>query len=210
MKKQKMLTNRYLVIEGNIGAGKTTLAQLISQRYKSELVLEEFAENTFLSQFYEDPERFAFPLEMSFMAERYRQLKNIFNDSDQTKNNIVSDYLFDKSLLFAEINLKKDEFGLFKKFFDLIKDTLPQPDLIVFLKKDVPQLKKNIQKRGRDFEKKITDSYLHRINEGYKHYLKNNLNARHLIIDSEELDFVKEKKQLDAVLNQIENLQYEQ
>ena len=140
-----MLPYRYIVIEGNIGAGKTSLAGLLARHFKAELVLEEFADNIFLPQFYKDPERFSFTLEMSFMVQRYRQLKNVFDNRTDSQP-VISDFLFDKSLLFARVTLKEDELKLLEDIFMIIKDSIPQPDLIVYLKKEVSHLKKNIEK----------------------------------------------------------------
>jgi deoxyadenosine/deoxycytidine kinase len=197
-----MLPGKYIVIEGNIGAGKTSLANMLAKQFNGSLVLEEFAENTFLPQFYKDPERFAFPLEMSFMAERYGQLKRIFNSHEGNKP-VVSDFLFDKSLLFAKVNLKADEFRLFESFFNLVKDSIPKPDLLVYLQKEVGHLKKNIEKRGRDFEKAIGNDYLKNINESYNDFVVSDKSIKKLIINSSDIDFVANKKDYEDVVNKI-------
>jgi len=197
-----MLPGKYIVIEGNIGAGKTSLANMLAKQFNGSLVLEEFAENTFLPQFYKDPERFAFPLEMSFMAERYGQLKRIFNSREGNKP-VVSDFLFDKSLLFAKVNLKADEFRLFESFFNLVKDSIPKPDLLVYLQKEVSHLKKNIEKRGRDFEKAIGNDYLKNINESYNDFVVSDKSIKKLIINSSDIDFVANKKDYEDVVNKI-------
>jgi deoxyadenosine/deoxycytidine kinase len=199
-----MLPGKYIVIEGNIGAGKTSLAHLLAKQFNGHLLLEEFAKNTFLPQFYKDPERFAFPLEMSFMADRYSQLKKIFESQDRNKP-VISDFLFDKSLLFARVNLKEDELKLFENFFMLVKDSIPKPDLLVYLKKEVRHLKKNIEKRGRGFEKEIKDDYLENINESYEHFLSSDTSLKKLIIHSAELDFVSNKKDLEIITDKIIN-----
>ncbi|MEP7168068.1 MAG: deoxynucleoside kinase [Bacteroidota bacterium] len=201
-----MLPHKYIVIEGNIGAGKTTLAHLLAQHFNGDLLLEEFADNTFLPQFYNDPERFAFPLEMSFMAERYMQLKKIFEQPVSGKP-LISDYLFDKSLLFARVNLKENEFKLFENFFNLIKDSIPKPDLLVYLKKEVPRLQKNISKRGRNFEKGIKDDYLENINASYEHFLSSDAGLKKIIIHSSELDFIQNKKDFEIIVDKIINSQ---
>jgi deoxyguanosine kinase len=195
------MRNKYIVIEGNIGAGKTSLAKLLAEHYKGELILEEFAENTFLPQFYKDPERFCFPLEMSFMAERYQQLKKVF---DSKKDHlIIADYLFDKSLLFAKVNLKKDEFRLFEKFFKLVSHLIPPPDLIIYLQKDVQSLKKNIDKRGRDFEKDIKTEYLGKIESVYDSFLAEQSSIKKIILHSGDLDFVSNPKDFDLIIERI-------
>jgi deoxyguanosine kinase len=197
-----MLPYRYIVIEGNIGAGKTSLAHLLAQHFNGDLLLEEFAENTFLPQFYNDPERFAFPLEMSFMAERYRQLKKMFDQRSFGKP-VISDYLFDKSLLFARVNLKENELKLFENFFNLIRESIAKPDLLVFLKKEVGHLKKNIAKRGRSYEKGIKDGYLENINDSYEEYLSSTPGIKKIIINSSELDFVLNKKDFEIIVDKI-------
>lgn len=197
-----MLPFRYLVIEGNIGAGKTSLAHLLAQRFNGDLLLEEFAENTFLPQFYIDPDRFAFPLEMSFMAERYGQLKEIFETRDNART-VISDFLFNKSLLFARVNLKQDEFRLFENFFNLIQQFIPKPDLLVYLKKDVILLKKNIDKRGREFEKEIKGEYLKNINESYDQFIDSNDDVNKLVINSNDIDFVLNEKDFEIIVDKI-------
>lgn len=197
-----MLSYQYIVIEGNIGAGKTSLAHLLARHFNADLLLEEFAENTFLPQFYRDPERFAFPLEMSFMAERYNQLKKIF-DERNVKKPVISDYLFDKSLLFARVNLNENEFKLFEHFFRLIKNSVTKPDLLVYLKNEVSHLKKNIEKRGRDFEKNIKNNYLENINSTYEWYLSSEPGVKKIIINTAELDFVSNKKDFKIIVDKI-------
>ena len=161
----------YIAIEGNIGAGKTSLAKIFSGIYNTDLVLEEFADNTFLPQFYENPERFAFPLEMSFLAERYQQLKARQDSAEKNGKVLISDYLFEKSMFFANVNLKGNELDLFRKFFELINKNLKRPDLILFLNKSVSELQKNISKRGRSYEQNIPDNYLESITRQYHHQI---------------------------------------
>lgn len=197
-----MFRHKYIVIEGNIGAGKTTLAEMLSVKFNARLVLESFAENTFLRQFYKDPERFAFPLEMSFMADRFQQLKRMAEAKSENEI-IISDYFFDKCLLFARVNLKPAELKLFENFFGLLKDQLPSPDLLVFLKKDVDHLKKNINRRGRDFEKNIGDKYLHDINAEYNKHLGSLGAGKVLNIDTRELDFVANPLHYSQIVNTI-------
>ena len=147
----------HIAIEGNIGSGKTTLATMLANDMDARLVLEQFADNPFLPKFYSDPEKHAFPLELFFMAERYHQLKNL-KEQDLFKPQIVSDYFFVKSKLFAQNNLKKDEMQLFNRLFDIMLSSLSKPDLLVYLYSDVERLQQNIKNRGRDFEQNISQT----------------------------------------------------
>lgn len=200
MKTNQALPYSYIAIEGNIGAGKTSLAKIVSNKFNADLVMEEFAENTFLPQFYENPDRFAFPLEMSFLAERYQQLKQRQEISFASNKLLVTDYIFEKSLLFAQVNLKGHELDLFKKFFNLINNSLRKPDLILYLNKSTPQLLENISKRGRNYEKSIPSTYLDKITEQYLFHLKGIKDERILILDSNNIDFVGDSTQLRFIL----------
>jgi len=200
VKKNQALPYSYIAIEGNIGAGKTSLAKIVSNKFNADLVMEEFAENTFLPQFYENPDRFAFPLEMSFLAERYQQLKMQQEASFTNNKLLVSDYIFEKSLLFAQVNLKGHELDLFKKFFSLINNSLRKPDLILYLNKSTPQLLENISKRGRNYEKSIPSTYLDKITNQYLSHLNSINGERILILDSNNIDFVGDSTQLRFIL----------
>ncbi len=180
----------YIAIEGNIGAGKTSLAQKLSTDFNAKLILEEFEDNSFLPKFYEDARRFAFPLEMSFLASRFNQLKKQLVEQDLFQQHIVSDYIFPKSLLFSKVNLDEDEYDLYVKLFDIINLQLPQPDLLVYLHNPIEKLQWNIANRGRSYEQKIPDEYLIRLAESYQQYLNANLHLRVLMIDCSSLDFV--------------------
>lgn len=197
------LPYRYIAIEGNIGAGKTSLAKIISAKYNSLLVLEEFAQNTFLPQFYIQPERFAFPLEMSFLAERYKQLLQAQKTADKENRMLVSDYIFEKSLLFATVNLKGNELELFRNFYDLITPALRQPELIIFLEKSASVLRKNITHRGRSYEQNIAEEYLEKITVQYRAHLDKPSQSRILSIESDHLDFVNNHAHLRYVLGLI-------
>jgi deoxyadenosine/deoxycytidine kinase len=178
----------YIAIEGNIGAGKSSLATRLARHYDARLVLEEFASNNFLARFYQEPERYAFPLELSFLADRYTQLKQILFNRDLFQQTIISDYLFTKSKLFAKVNLKDHEYELFQQLFDIINPQLPNPDLLIYLNAPVNKLQENIQKRGRVYEQTISKDYLRDIQEVYQQYLKQEIN-RTLIIDTSVIDF---------------------
>jgi deoxyguanosine kinase len=184
----------FLVIEGNIGTGKTTLAEMISRDYNAQLVVENFAGNPFLKKFYANPANYAFTLEMSFMAERYSQLMNELQNRDLFKDFAVSDYYFMKSLIFASVTLSNEEYALYRKFFNLIYYKFPRPDLYVFLYKETPNLQKLIKKRGREFEQEIEDCYLDKITKAYFKYFKQQSEFPVVIVDTNNIDFVKNSK----------------
>jgi deoxyguanosine kinase len=181
---------RFLVIEGNIGAGKTTLASLIAEKYNAQLLLEQFAENPFLADFYKNQEQYAFVLEMSFLAERYSQLRKELQNINLFKQFIVSDYYFMKSLIFAGVTLGHEEYNLYRKFFEIVYDRLPKPDLYVYLHKEPPMLKKNILKRGREYEKDINEDYLKKITDGYFRYFQQQNEFPVLLVDTNHVDFL--------------------
>ncbi|MGD1847351.1 MAG: deoxynucleoside kinase [Salibacteraceae bacterium] len=191
---------QFIAIEGNIGSGKTTLANLMAERYRAKLILEEFADNPFLPQFYRHPERYSFVLEMSFLAERYQQLKNQLTSLDLFHQLMVSDYLFYKCLIFAKANLDKDEFTLYNTLFNIIEQALPKPDLLVYLYVDLPRLKDNIRKRGRSYEQEITDEYLQRIQDSYFDFFQKHPQQRTLIIETTEIDFLKRPEDFERIL----------
>jgi len=181
---------KYISIEGNIGAGKTSLAKLLAEDLGSKLVLEEFTENTFLPKFYENPERYAFPVELSFLSERFSQLKRELNTADLFSPNIISDYFISKCQIFAKNNLSKDEYDLFMKMYEIVEATCPKPDLMVYLYLDVEELHYNIRKRGRSYEQSITDEYLVNIQNQYLEYIRQHEDMRVLMIYTKGLDFV--------------------
>ncbi len=186
-----MYPYKYIVIEGNIGAGKTTLTQMIAQKNNARILLETFAENPFLPRFYEEPQRYAFPLEMAFMADRYGQLQKGIQEQDLFSDFLVSDYYFMKSLIFSQQTLNSTEYQLYQQFFHIIYPSLPKPDLYVYLHNDTDKLLQNIKKRGRDYEQNITAEYLQKIQTGYFDFFKQNQgNFPFLIIDTTALDFV--------------------
>jgi deoxyadenosine/deoxycytidine kinase len=190
---------KFLVIEGNIGAGKTTLAKMISKDYNAQLVTENFADNPFLKKFYADQANFAFTLEMSFMAERYSQLMNELQNRDLFKDFAVADYYFMKSLIFAGVTLSDDEYNLYRKFFNIIYSRLPRPNLYVYLYKDSDNLKKNIQKRGREYEQSINEKYLDSLNHSYLNYFKQQSEFPVVIIDTNKIDFVENKEDYQKI-----------
>ena len=198
------MNHHFITIEGNIGAGKTTLAHLLSKRLNARLILEEFADNPFLPKFYENPEQFAFPLELFFMAERYKQLKDLLQTKDMFQHITVSDYLFTKCLLFAKVNLPQEEFRLYQKLFDIIHQQLIHPDIVIYLHAPVQKLQENIRKRKRDYEQSIADEYLFNIQETYTSYLKQH-NVKTLFIDASNADFLGNEKHMQVIIDALNN-----
>ncbi len=183
----------YIAVEGNIGAGKTSLATKISQDFNAKLILEQFAENPFLPKFYEDTKRHAFTLEMSFLADRYKQISDDLGQLDVLTDFIVCDYDVVKSLVFSRITLNDDEVNLYQKFFDILFKDVVKPDLFVYLYQNTARLQENIKKRGRDFEQNITNDYLDEINAGYLNFLKTQTEMQVKIIDVSNRDFVQNR-----------------
>lgn len=180
----------FIAIEGNIGSGKTTLSEMLAEQFQCKLVLEQFADNPFLPKFYEQPERHAFPLELFFMAERYQQL-GALREGDLFSNQMIADYFLMKSKLFAQNNLKEDELLLFNRLSDIALQSLPKPDLLVYLHSDVSRLQQNIQKRGRGYEQNISDDYLTQIQNRYFDYFKKQQDYPVLILDVSQVNFVE-------------------
>jgi deoxyadenosine/deoxycytidine kinase len=193
----------FITIEGNIGAGKTTLSQLLAKHYNARLVLEEFADNPFLAKFYEQPQQYAFPVELFFMAERYKQLKDMVHSKDLFQSITVSDYLFTKCLLFAKVNLPEEEFRLYQKLFDIIHQQLVFPDIIIYLHAPVQKLQQNIRKRNRSYELNIPDEYLFSLQETYTSYIKQH-NITTIFIDASNADFLGDPRHLQVVIDALE------
>jgi deoxyadenosine/deoxycytidine kinase len=193
----------YIAIEGNIGAGKTTLSTKLAEDCNAKLVLERFADNPFLPKFYKDQSRYAFPLEMSFLADRYQQLSDDLAQFDLFKDFVVADYHIFKSLIFAKVTLQEDEFRLYKTMFDIIHKEMPKPDLYVYLYQNTDRLLENIKKRGRSYEQEIPADYLEKINQGYLDYIKTQTDLNVLIIDVSDLDFVKKQEDYVFLFNEI-------
>ena len=193
----------YIAIEGNIGAGKTSLATRIAAEFNARLILEQFEENAFLPKFYENPAKYAFPLELTFLAERYQQLKDQLSTQDMFKTFTIADYFIYKSLIFASRNLSGDELTLYTRLFNIIEAVLPKPDLLVYLYLDIENLKRNIKTRGRTYEQNIQADYLEKIQQGYLDFLKQHHEMRTLIIDTNHLDFVSRKDEYYKILEII-------
>lgn len=181
----------YIAIEGNIGAGKTSLATRLSAETGARLILEQFEDNSFLPKFYEDQERYAFPLELSFLADRFQQLKTGVGSHDLFSPFTVADYFIHKSLIFARKTLNNDEYVLYSKLFGIIDSVLPKPELLIYLYSSVDRLQSNIRKRGRSYEQKIAPEYLQKIQDGYLDYIRQQKEMRIVIIDTNLIDFVE-------------------
>jgi deoxyadenosine/deoxycytidine kinase len=193
----------FIAIEGNIGAGKTSLATMLSKEFNAKLILEEFEDNSFLPKFYNDARRFAFPLEMSFLAARFNQLKKQLLEPDLFQQYLVSDYIFAKCLLFSKINLDDDENDLYLRLFEIINQQMRQPDLLVYLHNPIEKLQWNILNRGRSYEQKIEDEYLQSLSDAYLQYLHQNTHLRILLVDCSSIDFVNNIEHYQSLVNLI-------
>lgn len=193
----------YIAVEGNIGAGKTSFATMVSEDFNGRLILERFRDNPFLPKFYQDALRYAFPLEMSFLADRYQQLSDDLAQYDLFTDFVISDYDVFKSLIFAKITLLEDEFNLYQKLFHMMYKELVKPDLYIYLYQNTDRLLENIKKRGRDYEQNIKPEYLAEINRSYLEFIKSQVNLNVKIIDISNLDFVKNRKDYLYLLEEI-------
>ena len=191
----------YIAIEGNIGAGKTTLAKKFSEKIQAKIVLEEFAENPFLPKFYNEPDKYAFQLELSFLAERYQQLIKDLSNRNLFYQVIISDYIIYKSRIFARTNLDPATFKLYNQLYQLIIKTMPKPELIIYLNNDSDKLLSNISKRGRDFEQEIKAEYLNKLHNNYISFFKQNRGLRVLIVNANELDFVANEAHFNSLFD---------
>ncbi len=194
----------YIVIEGNIGAGKTSLSKKLSKDLDARLILEEFSDNPFLPLFYKNPERYAFPVELFFMTERHKQLQELLLEGNLFQEYVVSDYIFSKTLLFAGQNLEDEELRLFQKLFHTLNASFPKPHLLVYIHRTVPHVMKNIKKRGRSYESDIAPSYLQKIQTAYFEFFRM---VEHelpiLVIEADELDFMTNEADYQTIIQQI-------
>lgn len=198
----------FVAIEGNIGAGKTTLSHILADHFGARLILEQFADNPFLPKFYENPRQYAFPLELFFMAERFKQQKELIGQKDLFQSLTISDYLFTKCLLFAKVNLPEDEFRLYQRLFEILFQQLLQPDILIYLHAPVTRLQSNIRKRNRPYEQGIPDDYLFSIQETYTHYIRQH-NFKTLIVDTSNADFLNRPDHVQTILDAL-NKEYDQ
>lgn len=192
---------KHIAVEGNIGAGKSTLAAAVARELSVTPILEPFEDNPFLEKFYDEPERYGFPVELSFLAQRFHQMKAALDGRNLFQGALVSDYVFSKSLLFAKNNLPKDEFALFKNMFDLMIAQLPRPEVVLYLQPGRDRQRAQIRARGRDYEQTIQDSYLDQIERAYEGHFRHARGSRVLWIDTGGLDFVASSEDLNALLS---------
>jgi deoxyguanosine kinase len=197
------MNHHFVTIEGNIGAGKTTLSHLLARHYNARLILEEFADNPFLPKFYENPNQYAFPVELFFMAERFKQLKDLLQQKDLFQQITISDYLFTKCLLFAKVNLPEDEFRLYQRLFEILQQQVIMPELLIYLHAPVNKLQENIRKRNRSYEQKIPDDYLFNIQQTYTHYIRQH-NIKTIFVDAGNADFLGNPKHLQTIIEALE------
>jgi len=197
------MKHHFIAVEGNIGAGKTTLSQLLSQHFNAKLMLEEFAENPFLIKFYENPKQYAFPLELFFLAERFKQQQELIKNTDLFQSVTISDYLFTKCLLFAKVNLPEEEFRLYQKMFDVFYQQLTPPDILIYLHAPVSKLQSNIKKRNRKFEQAIPDEYLFKLQETYTSYIKQH-NVKTIFVDASNADFLYNEAHFNLITEALD------
>ncbi len=197
-------TYRFIAVEGNIGAGKTTLCARMAERFGCALILEQFTDNPFLPFFYEHPERYAFPVELFFMTERHKQLLEHFAEPDLFRSLTVADYFFVKTLLFAKNNLSGEEFRLFRRLFKVLNASFPKPDLLLYLHRPVSVLQQQIKHRARDMEQRIPDDYLEGLQRVYLDHFKKETEIPVVVLELEDADFVREPAVFEAILALLE------
>ena len=198
---EQSISHAFIVVEGNIGAGKTTLSNMLAHDLDRRLILEEFSDNPFLPYFYENPERYAFPVELFFMTERHKQLQEELSQPQLFEQGIISDYIFLKTLLFARNNLKAEEFRLFQRLFHILSTNFPKPDLLLYLHQPVAGLMDNIRKRGRTYEQQMDPAYLLQIQQAYFDYFRTVTDIPIVILDVQEIDFVQHADHYQAIVN---------
>ena len=192
-----------ICVEGTIGCGKTSLAKRIAEDLQAKLFLERFAENPFLPKFYDDADRYAFPLEMSFLADRFKQQRELSEQLNLFGQGVVSDYEVHKSLIFTQFTLSSDEFDLYRTIFYNMMADVQKPDLYILLKQTTPKLLANIKKRGRSYERTIDAEYLDKLSKGYLKFKRSQPDWNIVEIDLSELDFVKNDRDYHKVINQL-------
>jgi deoxyadenosine/deoxycytidine kinase len=192
----------FIAIEGVIGAGKTTLAQLLAERNSAKLVLERFEENPFLPKFYEDKKRYAFQTQLAFLASRFKQQEKM-TSRELFDECVISDYIFEKDRIFARLNLDDDELGLYDNIYNIMTGISARPDLVIYLQSSVDRLMENIEKRGRDYEQHITPDYLQDLSDAYNHFFYHYNKAPLIIINATNADFLNNPDHLAYLEEQI-------
>ncbi len=200
---------KYITIEGNIGAGKTTLTKMLAEEFNANIILEQFADNPFLPKFYQNPDKYSFHVELSFLASRYKQLINELPYKNLFKTFTIADFYFAKSLIFARATLSHNEFNLYREIFNIIYKSLPSPDIFVYLHEKPQKLKQNIIKRGRSYEQNIEENYLQKIQEGYFRFMKENQNIKYVIIDLNGKDFINQTSNYQSIKTVVFNSKHE-
>lgn len=208
MQKKRLMSYKYIVIEGNIGAGKTSLANKLTNEYNAKLILEQFEDNPFLPKFYKDPDKYSFHVELAFLASRYQQLNKDLPYQNLFKTFTIADYYFSKSLIFASVTLSDAEYNLYRQIFNIIYKTLPKPDLYVYIHLPTNRLLENIRKRDRKYEQYINESYLKKIQEAYFNFMKKESDIKIAVIDATNLDFVSKSSDYQKVKSCIFNKTY--
>ena len=192
----------YIAIEGPIGVGKTSLAELLSKELGARLVLEDFEDNPFLPDFYNDPERFGFQTQLFFLLQRYRQQQDL-RQVDMFQKLLITDYMFVKDRLFASLNLDDKEMHLYDTVASLLERNIIRPDLVIYLQADTDVLMKNIAKRGRNMERNVTWEYIDALNQVYTEYFFRYQDTPLVIINTDNIDFVENEKDLKEVIDYI-------
>ncbi len=193
---------RYVAIEGVIGVGKTTLAEMLGERLGARVVLEKFEENPFLEKFYKYPDHYSFQTQIFFLLSRYRQQQELFQ-ADLFQKVVVSDYLFEKDKIFAYLNLQDDELRLYETIVSQLEKNIPTPDLVVYLQSNVERLMTNIRKRARSIEEPMSEEYIRNLNEAYNYFFFRYKAAPLLIVNATQIDFVNNRRDFEELLNQI-------
>ena len=193
---------RYIAIEGVIGAGKTTLAKKLAEKLNAKLILEKFEENPFLPKFYEDPERFAFHTQITFLLSRYKQLLDL-QQEDLFYDYIISDYIFEKDKIFAYLNLQNDELQLYEKIVSFIEKNIRKPDLIIYLQSTVERLMANIKHRDREYEREMREDYISDLNEGYNYFFFRYKGTKLMVVNATEIDFVNNGRDFEDLVSEI-------
>jgi len=194
----------YIAVEGPIGVGKTSLAQALAVQLNARLLLEDAASNPFLSRFYQDPDKYAFPLQLFFLLTRYNQQRELAQQ-DLFAQATVADYLFAKDRIFARLNLAPDELTLYERLYPLLDAKMPKPDLVVYIRANAAVLAERLRRRNRDFERAISIEYLERVSAAYRDFFFYYDEAPLLVVDTSDIDFVNNPEDLADLIREIDN-----